>query len=517
MPEPTQLSPSPPPAAWGWRRAVSFPVLLGVLLAVGAYWGTGTLDGFPGSKFLVEGDTWWHLKVGEAILATHAWPTRDTYSFTVSGQPWMAYEWLGEVVMALACRAGGIRGVLGLGILLAILLVLLLYAYATLRSGNSKASAVACALLLPEVAIIFTARPQVLGYILLVACFIILELFRRGNRRILWLLPALFLVWVNTHGSFILGAFVLAAYGLSAYFPLTGRWLEKSPWTDRQRRQLALVALLSAVCVWITPYGARLAAYPFQVVLLQSGLLQSLSEWVPLSLTSGNFTVLFPALLILFLIAQIVTGPLRYRMEDLILLAFAFYETLVHVRFMVFFAIIFAPLLAELVARWVEDYQPAKDKYALNAALIPLLAASMVLAFPSSTRVEGAIAKRFPRDAVAFLNRQAGLGRVFNSDFWGGYLIYSGRKVFIDGRADVYWYAGVYSDYAHIVTVAPDALFLLRKYSIGACLVSPHDSLATLLTASPEWRRTYEDGVSAIYVRAGSPAPAETHGAGSSK
>src|ERR1700683_3659091 len=46
-------------------------------------------------SFQVDPDLWWHIKVGEGILATHHWPTTDAYSFTVAGQPWVSYEWLG--------------------------------------------------------------------------------------------------------------------------------------------------------------------------------------------------------------------------------------------------------------------------------------------------------------------------------------------------------------------------------------------------------------------------------------
>ena len=60
--------------------------------------------------FNVDPDLWWHIKVGETILKTHHWPTTDVYSFTVNGQPWLAYEWLGDVLLASPYRLGGILG-----------------------------------------------------------------------------------------------------------------------------------------------------------------------------------------------------------------------------------------------------------------------------------------------------------------------------------------------------------------------------------------------------------------------
>ena len=72
-----------------WEKLISFPAMLGTLLLGGIFWSL--------RQFIVDPDMWWHVKVGQTILATHHWPTVDPYSFTVNGQPWMAYEWLGEV------------------------------------------------------------------------------------------------------------------------------------------------------------------------------------------------------------------------------------------------------------------------------------------------------------------------------------------------------------------------------------------------------------------------------------
>jgi hypothetical protein len=170
--------------------------------------------------FYVDPDAWWHLKVGESILQTHRWPTADPYSFTVPGSPWMAYEWLGDVLLAGVQRAAGLRGLAGLEIALAAATALALYALATLRCGNSKAGFVACVLLLMLAEVSFTLRPQMLGYLFLVLAVIALERFRQGKLRALWILPPLFLLWVNTHGSFMIGVGAIAVYWASGLVPL---------------------------------------------------------------------------------------------------------------------------------------------------------------------------------------------------------------------------------------------------------------------------------------------------------
>ena len=59
-------------------------------------------------NFFVDPDYWWHIKVGRDIWQTQYWPSTDIYSYTAYGTPWIAYEWLGEIMLARAASFGGI-------------------------------------------------------------------------------------------------------------------------------------------------------------------------------------------------------------------------------------------------------------------------------------------------------------------------------------------------------------------------------------------------------------------------
>src|ERR1700683_4789723 len=118
-------------SAW-MRWLCSFPAMLGALLA-GATFAVVR-------SFSVDPDMWWHIRTGELILATHRWATTDPYSYTAAGAPWMSCEWLGDVFFAVAYRLGGLRG---LEVLLAVLagaVMLALYGFATVRSGDCQAA-----------------------------------------------------------------------------------------------------------------------------------------------------------------------------------------------------------------------------------------------------------------------------------------------------------------------------------------------------------------------------------------
>ena len=486
------------------RTILSFPVLLGACLSAAAF--------AVARLHVPDSDTWWHLVVGEGILTTGTWPTVDPYSFTVSGHEWIAYEWLGEVVMALATRlsapggsasgGGSLSALAGLLIGLSALVMVLVYVYAWLRSGNSKAAFLASALVWPLAAVIFVPRPQLLGYIFLLITLICLEAFRQGRNWTLWLLPLVFLVWVNTHGTFVFGFVVLGAYGVGGLMKFRLGGLAAEPWTPAQRRRLAVVLLLCVLAVTLTPYGTRPAAYPLELALLQPTNVASIAEWqpMPFDLFGGKLFLL----LVLAFFALQMFFPLVYRLEEMGLLALTIYAASTHRRFVVFFAIVFAPLLAVQLARWVPRYQPAKDRPLLNAVLIALVVVHLVVFFPTADELKQMVADRFPHGAVEYLREHKITQPMLNEYAWGGYLIWAAgpeHKVFIDGRADLYEYAGVLTDWLDLSRLAPHTPFLLRKYGFGACLLQRDRPLETFLASQPEWEQVYSDELSVLLVR----------------
>lgn len=489
------------------RKIFSFPSLLGFSLATAA---------FAAARLAIaDPDTWWHLKVGEEILRTGTWPTADHYSFTVAGNPWMAYEWLGEVLMALAGRVGGLTALTGLLIALCMILLLLLYGYAYLRSGNSKSAFFACAVLVPLAAGSFTLRPQLLGYIFLLLTLLCLEAFRQGHKHVLWALPPLFLVWVNTHGTFVFGLLALSLYWLGGLYEFHREGLEAKRWTQSERKLCLNVGLVSALVLPLTPYGARLAAYPLELAFFQGVNVGNISEWqpMPFDIFWGKF---FIVLVLGFFIHQIVF-PVTFRIEEMALVCFAAYAATVHRRFILFFVLAFAPLLAVALNRWVSRYKPEKDRPLLNAMLMIGIVVGMFFFIPSRATLERTVTGRFPRSAVTYL-KQHDVGPMLNEYGWGGYLIwalYPEKSVFIDGRADLYEYAGVLSDYLAITRLSPNARTLLQKYGIETCLLRRDAPLATLLAGLPEWNPVYSDELSVIYVlgsknKPGSAAPTGT-------
>jgi hypothetical protein len=60
---------------------------------------------------LGDGDTWTHVATGDWILDHRAIPSVDLFTFSFAGAPWIAHEWLADVLFALARRLAGWSGV----------------------------------------------------------------------------------------------------------------------------------------------------------------------------------------------------------------------------------------------------------------------------------------------------------------------------------------------------------------------------------------------------------------------
>src|SRR5215467_2472915 len=63
-----------------------------------------------GRSLLSDGDTGWHIITGRNIIKTLSIPRTDPYSHTMNGAPWVAHEWLADVILAFFHGAMGLSG-----------------------------------------------------------------------------------------------------------------------------------------------------------------------------------------------------------------------------------------------------------------------------------------------------------------------------------------------------------------------------------------------------------------------
>jgi hypothetical protein len=477
------------------RWVFSFPGMLATFIVGRVF--------YEGRAFAVDPDLWWHIKVGQSILSTHKWPTTDPFSFTVGGTQWIAYEWLGDVVIGAVARIGGLRGLDAFLIALGSVVMLALYGYCTTRSGNSKAGFGSAGLLCSLAFASFNLRPQMFGYLFLVLVLIALERFRQGKPKALWFLPLLFLAWINMHGSWIIGLGVVLVFWASGLWEFRLGSVEAKRWSTTERVRLELIFLLCLAVIPVTPYGTRLAAYPFTVASSLPLNVGNVLEWqpMPFNIAGGK---LFLILVLAFFLAQTLLRT-SWRLAELLLCFGGIMMACLHVRFLLLFVPFFAPLFATVLALWLPPYDRKKDHPILNAILMAAVIAAMVRYFPSQAGIEKITAASFPVRAVEYLHQHPVPGPMFNSYGYGGYLIWKlpEQKVFIDGRGDLYEDGGAFGEYLQVANLKPAAFMVLRAHGIQSFLLDSQEPMATVLAANPDWEKRYSDGVSTLFVRRG--------------
>ncbi len=463
--------------------------------------------------FLADGDTGWHIRTGEWILAHRAAPAVDLFSFSRAGQPWFAWEWLSDVVFALLFRGGGLRAVVVLAALCIVALAGLLLRQMLWRGVNPLTGLALTLIAVTSSSIHFLARPHLLTLVSLAGAMWMIERDRREAWRGIWFLPALTAIWTNLHGGVFLLILLLALL-------VVGSGVE---WRAGRRpgrtvgRQAALLGCC-AVATFVNPYGWNLHRHVLSY--LSSDWIRSAVQEFQAPTFRGENQLHFEALLMLGLMAAGWKLRRREFTEALWLVAAA-YLALGSARHIPIFAIVAAPLVAveaERFWKWWgrrrgragvlailrqvgEDLRPAFGRWSL---WLPAgLAVALVL-------LQGRLPDRFPSDIFpsGMIGRHSELfrgSRVLSSDQWGDYLIfrfYPERRVFIDGRSDFYG-EGVGGDYLRMRNGDYRWRRLLSRYGIEAVLIPASWPLGELLKEDRAWTMVEDDGRTLLFALQG--------------
>jgi hypothetical protein len=474
----------------------SFPVMCMFLLAA-------MIFGYS-ARGITEPDIWWHLRNARNLLQYHSFSRIDTYSFTAAGSPWLSFEWLSEIPFYLTFKSMGLQGILAVYFVVLVLIYAGVY-YRSCRAGADCKDATVATLLAIFLGIgTVGPRTQLFGWLCMVGLLVVLDHFQRTGQG-LWLLPPLFALWVNLHGSWLFGIVVLAITIVSGL--VEGEWglVMARRWTAPERKKLLLVLATSVAALFVNPFGYKLVLYPFDVLFRQQSGLQYVVAW-----HSVNFSKLSGKLALIVIFASLATALFsrsRWRLDEVLLAGFALWAALSHVRFLDFAGLVLAPILAPHL-KLFPPYQRELDKPWLNAGIMAAVVGSIIFFFPSSAQLQQKVDETYPRAALEFMQRQHLNGRTFNEYGWGGYMEWyaPGLKTFIDGRADIFTYNGVLDDHRKAVFIEKP-FEVLDKYRINYALLEPNQALGYLLEHSPNWRLIYSDKVAVLFERTLMSAP----------
>lgn len=475
------------------RKLLSFPVMLAGMLVVLAVLTVRSRFNDP--------DMWWHLKTGEIIWNTHSIPAVDTFSFTAAGHPWIAQEWLSQLTIYAAYHFGGYTGLMLWLCLFSSLIFIAAYALCAFYSSNAKVAFLGALTTWLFSTIGLSVRPQLIGYLLLVLELLIVHFARTRDRRWFFALPFVFALWINIHSSFIFGFVVLGVYLFCSFWDFQCGLLVCRRWEQRDRKALTIALALSATALFINPIGPKLLVYPLDVMLNQHANLQLITEWQQPDFSAGRSLSLLAVAGLILLVPLLRRVELR--LEELLFLGVTFWFAVRHERMLFLFGILMAPVLCRLLADTWEHYDFNRDRILPNAIMLALLLPAVVLAFPGRDNLQKQVETGNPTKALGFIRKSGLSGNMLNEYIFGGYLIWAApeRKVFVDGRADVYDPTGVLAEYGNWHAAQTDPKVLLDKYDIEFCLLPRESPMVRIIRLLPEWKLVYSDKFATVIAR----------------
>ena len=449
---------------------------------------------------IYQPDFWWHVRVGEVVLARGQVPTSDLFSYTVPGRPFTYQAWLSGVLFALGYRAGGpTLIILGNALLLTAAYALLLWHCR--EEGHGTRLAVGATL----VALVVSAgnwavRPQTLSVVLFVALYVVVDRYRQGKPSPLWAMPLGMALWANLHGAFVTGFLMLAVTvgGEVVKHWLPGRPFPVMPWS--RLGWLTGSAAVSALAILANPVGLGILRYVLGI-WSNPAIRGFIAEWQPLGTEAGTSLIFLSTL-----VGYPLICVLRRRLPDptdLLLLLATAWLALGGVRNLLWYGLVLAPLLTRALAGPEERPEPASSPglTVVLAAMVTLIAVLStpwvkgVLPLPSN--LQGQLAVDTPVATADALLQEGLSGPIFHQMESGSYLLwrlYPQEKVFIDPRIELYP-GEVWEDYFQISAGRPGYQELLDRYGVQVLLLNcrHQGGLVAQVQGSPAWEMVYEN------------------------
>jgi hypothetical protein len=451
-----------------------------------------------------DGDLARHIVIGKHIIG-HGPRFADPFSFTRGGEPFLAYEWLSQVIYALVHAAAGLPGVAALaGILLASAFALVVRFVR--RDGGDPwlacvTAAVAVVLTYPH----WIARPHLFSFLGLALLLHVLV----PGRRTFWLIP-LFAVWANLHPGFLYGLIMVGAWagGLALEDFRAGQRGWRVPATRAAPLAIALVAS------FLNPFGWSLHAHALS--WMGSETVQHVLEFQPLVVVAPD------GFFFMLVMGAIIAGLSAHRQwvgwPTLLTFGVAFFGAIAIRRNAPLLALFALPIMARALMplarelpEWFLGRMRAEfvqsDTPGWRIGFTAAAAIAIVMGVDSRTDrftlVPGSFSPNvFPAAAIEHA-KSAGLqGRLLSEYTWGGYVLYSwpGQRVFVDSMADFFG-DDLVRDHRDMAYARPGWAGKLTSHDISLVLFAPDMPLIDVLRDTPGWGVAYENDVAVLLAR----------------
>lgn len=447
-------------------------------------------------------DTYMHLEIGHWILNHHSVPSVDPFSYTMPGAPWVAHEWLSEIIMAFVYDTLGGHGLafltvicfgLTLGYLMRFLLKRVPPIYAIFFTTLAFLTFATHVL----------ARPHILTWPIMIVWFGTLFDTIEQDQTPPWYLLLLMPIWANLHGGFTLGLMLLPAFAIESV------WNTEPASRHIKIKKWGIFIIGSGLAAMVTPFGWDGLWLSFHLISMES--VKFIDEWM-----SASFSSLSPLeLWIIALLGLSLFGYLRLSLIRIALLLALLHQALAHVRFISVFGFMAAMIIAKPFGEIYRENNTGRANSLAVDQLFDLLSkptrplaiglCAMLLmgsALLASANHEVFPSKTLPVAAVDAALKAGVKGQVLNWYNIGGYLIFRKIPVYIDGRADLYG-DQFFGDYHNAMILGKELELrkVLENPKIQWTIFPPESPVIPFLDKQSGWKRIYTDKLAIVHIR----------------
>ncbi|EKE03664.1 MAG: hypothetical protein ACD_20C00172G0017 [uncultured bacterium] len=479
----------------------------------------------------VDWDLWARLAVGKIFFETGWILKNDIFSYTITKPIWVDHEWGSGVVFYFLADHFGDIGLLLLKIIGTFLIVFLLSKIIEMQNIKPNQHLKLMFYILTLMGIYYgvsgTVRCQLFTFIFFTLWIYVLERVRRGETRLLWILPTTSLIWANLHGGFVAGLGLIGIYGI-------GEFLNRKPF-----KKYFLILIPATLITLINPYGVEYWSFILHAATMAR---ITISEWLP----TGIFPLdkwkgfkVFTAIALLSWLYSIVRNIPKS--QDLI----KRYHELDKVKYLLLFVTLYLAMrynkhqslfvisataflyhhfytifdtLKEQAITFIEQIKRfesinIRDKATKILAKVALV--KDVLVFAIIIGIGGLLVctaplkfgvdpSRFPVSAVEFMKKNNISGNTLTLFHWGSYVawkLYPDNLIAEDGR-----YEEVYPEDLHMKVynfnykINDFWLSFLNEYHTDVILMEKANRSYPAMLQVKEWKQIYDDPISAVFV-----------------
>lgn len=464
-------------------------------------------------------DFWWHIRAGQ-VVAEQGIPTTNMFTWGVPAEtPYTYAMWLSEWLWFQLYQIGGPVLLVYVRNLLGLVTFGLVALEAQRRSGSWRLAALAVLLAGAMSMNNLIVRPQNWAWPIFAIYMVMLGRYTAGQLapRLLWVLPILMALWVNLHGTFVLGLVMLALVALGE----TIRWWMRQPEALDGRRvaQIYLIGVVAGLTALLNPKGIGIIGY-VGVLTTNTVNMDMITDWLPPTTRSLAGRAFFAAIVLMLMVFGL--SRRRPTITDVLLVGAFLWQAVQGQRYVVWFGLLAMPILVQCLSPYISTItRPIKNSMRLANALVVVVLLGFLIAvqpafkwrlplpdtyqemfvdYPGAPSIFSADT---PLAAVEYLRAHPG-GPLFNEMGYGSYItwaLYPTTKAFIDTRVELYD-AEIWKDYLEISNGRNYHSLLVDKYGATRILLDRQDQLrlAQALESDERWVREFSDGRAEIYT-----------------